>query len=257
MSDKTSIVEGETKADTAAINLLLGKPWDKTAIKLDQDGIKLDLTKLDLRIQANHMQCLMHAQAHGDTSLSRRLLMDIIDEKTGYRRKGLIVHMRLFTPMELKGDIINLSGVVTAEWLSAIAKLAVEGESLDLPGIGEKRPWLLELALRHPFTSLSAASEMVAYKPIYKDTIVGRISAAQKSFRDSVANTLIAAGEPPKPIDPSKPFYDGIHLDKMDAAFDKIEATLAEIESWSDSTKVVRDARKKAAEAEAELAASQ
>jgi hypothetical protein len=247
---ETKIVEGEAPAK----QLVLAKPWDKAAIKLDQDGIKTDLGKLDFRIQMNHMQCLMHAMLHGDTSLERRLLLDIIDEKTGYRRKGLIAHMRLFTPMELKGDIINLSGLVTAEWQAQLTKLS---PGIVLPAIGEKRPFLLELALNHPFTSLDVAREQVAWKPFYKDTVVSRIEAANKNYRAAIANTVIVAGEKPKPLDPSKPFYDGIHLDKMDAAFDKIEAILGEIESWKDSTKVVRDAHAKAAEAEAELAAAQ
>lgn len=247
----TKVTEGEPVAVMTDVRQLL-KPWDKAAIKTDQDGIKLDLTKLDGRIQANHMQCLLHAMVHGDTSLERRLLVDIIDEKTGYRRKGLIAHMRLFTPMELKGDIINLSGLVTASWMAQIVKLAPEG--FAPPAIGEKRPFLLELALEHPFTSLDVAREMVAWKPFYKDTVVSRIESAQKAYRTAVANTLTVQGEAPKPIDPSKPFYDGIHLDKMDGAFDKIEAILAEVESWKDSTKIVRDARIKAAEAERELA---
>lgn len=245
MSD-TKVVEGEP-----IVNAVLGKPWDKAAIKTDQDGIKLDLTKLDVRIQTNHMQCLMHAMLHGDTSLERRLLIDIIDEKSGYRRKGLIAHMRLFTPMELKGDIINLSGVVTEDWKAHLVKLAPD---IVTPAVGEKRPFLLELALVNPFTSLAAAAEMTAYKPFYKDTVVGRIESAQKAYRAAVANTVIVQGQPPKPLDPSKPFYDGIHLDKMDGAFDKIEAILADVESWKDSTKVVRDAHAKAAEAERELA---
>lgn len=244
-----TVVEGEPVIDVKSV---LGKPWDKAHIKTDQDGIKIDLTKLDIRIQNNHMQCLMHAMAHGDTSLERRLLMDIIDEKTGYRRKGLIAHMRLFGPMELKGDTINLSGTVTASWVAQIVELAPEG--FQPPAIGEKRPWLLELALAHPFTSLAAAAEMTPYKPFYKDTVISRIEAAQKAYRSAVTNTLVVDGQPPKPIDPSKPFYDGIHLDKMDAAFDKIEAILGEVESWKDSTKVVRDAHAKAAEAERELA---
>lgn len=255
----TKITEGETPAVVQTISPL-PKTWDKAAIKTDQDGIKLDLTKLDTRIQLNHMQCLMHAMEHGDTSLERRLLIDIIDEKSGYRRKGLIAHMRLFTPMELKGDIINLSGLVTAEWQAQIVKLigpeAPGEESIKLPAIGEKRPFLLELALAHPFTSLTVANEQVAWKPFYKDTVVGRIEGAQRAYRAAVANTVIVAGQPPKPLDPSKPFYDGIHLDKMDEAFDKVEAILAEIESWKDSTKVVRDAHLKAKEAEAELEAA-
>lgn len=242
-----------TEGEPVAVKSVLGKPWDKAAIKTDQDGIKLDLGKLDVRIQANHIQCLMHAMLHGDTSLERRLLIDIVDEKSGYRRKGLIAHMRLFTPMELKGDIINLSGVVTEDWLAQIKKIEPE---IVVPSVGEKRPFLLELALTHPFTSLEAAAERVAWKPFYKDTVVGRIGSAQKAYREAVANTLIVASQPPKPIDPSKPFYDGIHLDKMDEAFDKIEGIMSDIESWSDKTKVVRDAHAAAAKAQAELEAA-
>lgn len=240
-----------TEGEVVAHKLKLDKPWDKAAIKADQDGIKLDLGKLDLRIQANHMQCLMHAMVHGDTSLERRLLIDIIEEKSGYRRKGLIAHMRLFTPMELKGDVINLSGTVTADWQLQIAKLA---EGIELPAVGEKRPFLLELALAHPFTSLEQAREQVAWRPFYKDSIVSRIDKANRDYRAAVSNTLIVAGQPPKPIDPSKPFYDGIHLDKMDNSFDKLEAILNEMDAWKDSTKVVREAHAKAAEAERELA---
>lgn len=250
----TQVIEGETNVQTAAINMVLGKPWDKAAIKTDQDGIKLDLSKLDVRIQNNHMQCLMHASLHGDTSLERRLLIDIIDEKSGYRRKGLIAHMRLFTPMELSGEVINLSGVVTTSWVAQIIKLAPEG--FQPPALGEKRPFLLELALQHPFTSLDVAREMVPYKPVFKDTILSRIEAAQRAYKAAIANTVIVAGEPPKPIDPSKAFYDGIHLDKMDAAFDNIEAIMADVESWKDETKVVREAREQAKKAEAVAAGS-
>lgn len=247
----TQVTEGEIANHPVVVNL--GKPWEKAKIKADQDGIKVDLNKLDLRIQNNHMQCLLHAELHGDTSLERRLLVDIIDDKTGYRRKGLIAHMRLFTPMELNKDVINLSGVVTEAWQQEITKLS---EGIALPAVGEKRPFLLELALLHPFTSLDAAREMVPFKPIFKDTILSRIEAAQRAYKAAVANTLVVAGEPPKPVNPSKPFYDGIHLDKMDAAFDKIEAIMAEVESWKDETKVVREAREQAKKAEAVAAGS-
>ena len=250
MSDKSVVVtEGEIRL--VKTTDILDKPWGRDAIKLDQDGIFADLGKLDRRIHINQVQCMMQAHKHGDTSLERRLIMDIVGEKTGYRRKGMIVHFRLFSPMELKADIINLSGVVTEAWQQTIHRLAPD---MELPAVGEKRPWLLELAAANPFTSLVEATEVVLYKPVYKDTILGRIANAQKAFKEAVANTLVVNGQPPRPIDPKKAFYDGVHLDRMDQAFDKIEAILTKVESWKDSTKVVREAHAKAAEAERELA---
>lgn len=230
------ITEGEKVVEAKLANDGLPVLLEKAAIKKDQDTIRTSLVKLDVRIHNNAVQCLMHAELHGDTSLMRRLLIDIIDEKTGYRRKGLIAWMRKFSPMELKGDVINLSGID--------------------PATGEKRLFLVSEAQASHFAGMEEAREMIAEKPFYKDSAVSRIEAAQRAYRAAVENTVIIAGQKPYPKDPKKPFYDGIHLDKMDAAFDKIEAILGEIESWKDTTKLAREAALKLKQAEMELAAA-
>jgi hypothetical protein len=75
---------------------------EKGAIKSDQDGIRVSLKDLDKRIHMNAVQCLLHAEKHGDTSLMRRLLVDIIDAKSGYRRQGIIAWMKEFSPTEYR-----------------------------------------------------------------------------------------------------------------------------------------------------------
>lgn len=205
---------------------------EKSVIKKDQDGIRTSLIKLDARIHANAVQCLLHAEKHGDTSLMRRLLVDIVDSKSGYRRQGLIAWMREFSPMELKGDNITLSGVVN----------------------GERRPFRVEEANKTPFTSLASAREMVQSRPIFKDNLTSKVERAIKEYRAAIENTLITPGQPPAPKDPSKPFYDGINMDKMDLFFDKLDGDLNEVLSWQDGTKDVRVARDALRKAEIEAA---
>lgn len=207
---------------------------EKSVIKADQDGIRSSIIKIDAAIHANAVQCLMHAEKHGDTSLMRRLLVDIIDAKSGYRRQGVIAWMREFSPMELVGDIIKLTGTIN----------------------GERRPWQIAKANETHFTSLASAREMVPMKPVFKDNLTSKVERASKEYRAAIENTLIVAGQPPKPKDAKKPFYDGIHLDKMDEAFDKIEAILAEVQSWNDSTKDARGAAEMLKKAELEVAES-
>jgi len=182
-------------------------------IRKTQDAIRKSLVGLDQAIHDNAVQCMLHAQEHGDTSLMRRLLVEIIDAKTGYRRQGLIVWMRTFTPMELTKDNINLSGVDAQ---------------------GEKRAWRIEEAHETPFWSLNAADEVV--KPMFQDTWLGKINAATKEFRAAAQNTLNG-----KPIDPTKPFYDGVGTDKIMSFFDEVEKLKANIPA--DSTKDVRKAQ--------------
>lgn len=201
--------------------------WDKVEIKKDQDGIRKSLVKLDLSIHTNAVQCMMHAEKHGDTSLMRRLLIDIIDAPSGYRRQGVIVWMRKYSPMELKGDTINLSGL--------------------LPD-GSKRPWRIEEANANHFTTLADAQERVG-RPIYRDALTSKVEAAVREFRKAVSNTLDG-----KPIDKSKPFYDGIHVDKMVEFFDTIENKVVELTAWKDSTRDARMAETTLKKAEAELA---
>ena len=196
----------------------------KEAIKTSQDAIKKSLTKLDMAIHNNAVQCLMHAEKHGDTSLMRRLLIDIVDTKTGYRRQGIIGWMRLYSPMELKGDVINLSGT--------------------LPD-GTRRPFKVEEADKTPFWHNKKLDEKLA-TPVYQDTILSPINKAIKSFREAVNNT-----QDGKPIDASKPFYDGIHLDKVTAFFDGLETNVVDLARFKDQTKDVREAQRVLREANA------
>lgn len=234
-----NITEGEpttAAAHKAVVNAsaVEGLPILQTplVIKKDQDGIRVSLVKLDASIHANAVQCLLHAEKHGDTSLMRRLLVDIIDAKSGYRRQGVIAWMREFSPMELKGDVITLSGMIN----------------------GEKRPFRCEDANKTPFTQLASAREMVPLRPIFKDNLTSKVDRATREFKAAVENTLLTPGQEPKPKEAGKPFYNGIHLDKMEDGFAKIEGILAEMNSWNDSTKEVFVAREGLKKAELELA---
>lgn len=200
----------------------------KEVIKKDQDGIRVNLVQLDGQIHANAVQCLLHAEKHGDTSLMRRLLVDIIDAKSGYRRQGIIAWMREFSPMELSGDVIKLSGTLN----------------------GEPRPFRCEQANLTPFTELSSAKEFVVERPVFRDNLTSQVDRAVKAYRNAVENTVISPGQAPKPKDPKKPFFNGLHLDKMEDAFAKIEGIMTELSALPDATKDVYDARQALAKAE-------
>ena len=200
----------------------------KETIKSQQNDIRKSLLKIDAEIHSNAVQCMLHCERTGDTSLFRRLVVEIIDAKTGYRRQGLLAWMKEFSPMRLTKDNINLSGM----W----------GEI--------RQPFRVEEAARTPFWTMEKAKEMVQFQPIFKDNLTSRIEKAVKDYRAAIQNTLIVPGQPPQPKDPTKPFYDGIHLDKMEKGFDAIEKIAAELLSFSDSTGDVHKARQalKAAE---------
>ncbi len=187
----TKLVVENTAAAVALVLL------DKDTIKRNQDGIRTSLLSLDRQIHDNAVQCMLHAEKHGDTSLMVRLLVNTIDKKTGYRRAGLINWMRKFSPMELSGDTINLSGT---------------------DGQGNKRPFLVDKANATPFWSDSDNNEMVA-RPVFKDTLMSKIDKAYSEFTSAMENTVNG-----KPVDPSKPFYDGIHGDKMADFFNAVKA---------------------------------
>lgn len=195
----------------------------KEIIKGDQDvNIRMPLVALDTAIHANLIQTYLHAQKHGDTSLTRRLLVDIVDAKSGYRRQGIIAHMRRFTPMELHGDIIKLTGTIN----------------------GTPIPWDILGASRQSFRDIPEFAEQIVLKPTFKGGFVGQIERALKAYKASVENTLVKDGKVVGPIDPKKPFYSGIHLDKMDAVFDEIKSAASKFETFNDDTAEVMAARK-------------
>jgi hypothetical protein len=228
----TAQVEGELAVVQSTAVEGLPSLLEKSVIKKDQDGIRVSLIKLDARIHANAVQCLLHADKHGDTSLMRRLLVDIVDAKSGYRRQGLIAWMRAFSPMELKGDNITLSGTID----------------------GERRPFKIEEANTTPFTSLASAREMLAVRPVFRDNLTSKVERAIREYRAAIENTLLEPGQPPRPKDIKKPFYDGIHLDKMEEFFDGLDKSLGEVMAWNDSTKDVYQARDQLAKAQLEVA---
>jgi len=190
---------------------------DKATIKADQDGIRLDLKSLDARIHINAVQCLLHAEKHGDTSLMRRLLIDIVDDKSGYRRQGLIGWMKAFSPMRLEKDVIKLNGIKE----------------------GIRQAFECEKAYNSPFTTMTSLNEKIAFKPIFRDGMTSKIERVVKEYKDAVANTVIVPGKGSQPKTIGKPFYNGVHMDKIEASFDKINGILAEITAFSDSSKDV------------------
>lgn len=215
---------------------------DKQAIKDDQDGIKTVLGGLDLRVHANAIQCMIHAEIHGDTSLMRRLLVDTITEVTGYRRQGLINWMKKFSPMELKGkDNLDLSGVVTDDFMKSLAK---QFPDLKLPDLkeGDKRPWLIEQANKTPFWTDKDNAERVA-KPVYRDAILGKFDLGIREFEAAFNNTTTAQGKA-APIDATKPYYDGVQVDKALEFFQSMKNNVTNFRTAvKDDTREVRNAQ--------------
>ena len=57
--------------------------------------------KLDKLVHETAVQCLLHAEAHGDIRLMGSLLEQLAK---GYRRKGLTVWMEMYSPIRVNGD---------------------------------------------------------------------------------------------------------------------------------------------------------
>lgn len=182
-------------------------------IKSDQDVIRRNVTSLDAQVHANAVQCMLHAEKHGDTSLMRRLLIEVVDAKTGYRRAGLINWMRRWSPMELSGDTINLSG-------------------LDAAGV--KRLFNVEEANAKPFWTDSRNAERVA-KPVYQDTLLNGVDRSVKAIIEAIENTVDG-----KAVDPSKPYFDGLNAPKVVDFAKKVRDMAAELPQ--DPTSAVRKA---------------
>lgn len=222
-------IKSETAAQ-AIVAFTLPELWDKEAIKGQQDSIRGSIVALDVMIHQNAVQCLMHAEKHGDTSLMRRLLVDILDDKTGYRRQGLIAWMRAYSPMELKSDgTINLSGLAN----------------------GIKRPFDVLTAAKTPFYLAKKFAE-VALKPVYQQTLLSAMNTAIKKYRDAKANT----NEDGTPIDADKPFLDLQHAKEVGEFIDDVSGKVVAISSLTDNRKAQREARTTLAQAKADLDAS-
>jgi hypothetical protein len=214
----------------------------KDAIKSDQDGIKTTLQGLDKRIHENAVQCLIHAEIHGDTSLMRRLLVDSIGELTGYRRQGLINWMRKFSPMELTKDNINLSGVIDEASIKALVKKFPDDLNEAMFTVGGKRPFLVKQANETPFWTDSDNAERVA-KPVYRDNLTNKLDQAISEFEKALQNTLVT-GTKVSPIDATKPYYDGVQLDKATEFFQSLKLNVTAFkQSYKDSTREVRVAQ--------------
>jgi hypothetical protein len=202
----------------------------KDAVKSQQDRIRSTLLNLDQDIHENAVQCVLHASheyGHGDTSLMTRLLTDIIDAKTGYRRAGLINWMRKFTPMELSGKTINLSGVDEK---------------------GNRRPWRIEEAASTPFWTDRDNAEKVG-RPVYQDTLMSGVDRSITQLLAAIENTIDG-----KPIDPSKPYFDGLNAPKLVDFATKVKELRGNLPE--DPTLAVRKATRTRDEAQAVIDAA-
>lgn len=218
-------------SDITAEVTTLPKLLDRVAIKSDQDGIRVTLVGLDARIHANAVQCMMQAEKHGDTSLFVRLVTDIVDAKSGYRRQGILAWMKEFSPMRLDGQVIKLTGMKD----------------------GARQPFRCDLAHKTPFTELASAREMVPLRPVFRDGLVQKMDRAIKEYRAAIENTLIVPGEEPKPKALGKPFYNGNQADKVEAIIDDINAKLQELSAWQDKSKDIFTAKQAIAQATLEM----
>lgn len=191
-------------------------------IKLDQDGIKKDMGTLDARIHANAVQCLAHAAKHGDTSLMTRLLTDTISADSGYRRQGLIQAIRRHSPMELKGNNIDLSGFIMsdAQRKLMIAEFPDVDEKLFV--VGERRPFLVEQFRVANWKTNAGSKEQT--KPLFQATLMSGFDSLVKKFTVAAENT--ANGEP---IDPSKPFFDGKNMDAVQTFLETVKSAKANL----------------------------
>lgn len=187
-------------------------------IKDGQDSMKPLFGSLDQLVHDNAVQCLIHAELYKDTSLLRRLLVDTLPLKGGFRRAGLINWIRYNSPCELTSDKnVNLSGVDER---------------------GNRRAFNIERAQAIPFWADTKNDEMVA-KPVFRANFVSKMQAALREIDNAIANTKDG-----KPIDASKPFYDGVQADKVSGFAEQMKAQLgAFTASYADDTRDRHEAK--------------
>lgn len=196
-------------------------------IKHEQDDMRKGQLSMDRRVHNNAIQCMLHAQKHGDISLMRRLLVDTLGN-SGFRAQGLINWMRLYTPMELKGKDMNLSGT---------------------DGKGHRRQWRILEADANPFWTDPRNDEKVA-KPVFQDTLLSPFQRGIKGILEAVENTVNG-----QPVNPKKPYFDGIYSDKLVDFAEKAKALIAEVPA--DDTVIVRRARAERARLDAVIEAGE
>lgn len=236
MSDlKSETAKVATQAAPAAVLVLL----DKDVIKRAQDGIRRSLLKLDVEVHDNAVQCLMHAEKHGDTSLMTRLLVDVL-ANSGYRAQGLTNWMFKHSPMVLKAKVITLQG--TFEDIAQLTAAKKNFPDLDHTGwgVGSKRPFLVEQANKTPFWADAANRETVG-RPIYQSTLLAPVDKMAKDMQAAIENTKDG-----QPIDTSKAFYSGIHSDKVLDFVKKVAEMRAQLPA--DQTREIQIARKRMAD---------
>ena len=76
-------------------------------------------------------------------------------------------------------------------------------------------------------TSLASAREQLAFKPVFKDSLTSKMERAIQGISGGRReHSHGAPANSPSPRTPKKPFYNGIHLDKMESFFDTVEGQL-------------------------------
>lgn len=202
--------------------------------KAGQDALKANLQTVDQQVHKWGVQALFHASVHGDTSLMRRLLIDVIDETGGYRRQAIINWMRKHSPMELVGKDIKLTGMITSDaQRDAMLKMFAD-EDPALFVVGERRPFLVDAADANMAVKDPGNKEMV--KPVFQATLLSPIFAVKKKINAAMENTVDG-----KPVDASKYYFDGKNGDAIVAAMDEIQAILDKLPA--DVTKELREAQ--------------
>lgn len=234
------VVEALVVDQAPVVKLVIPELLPREEIKKGQESIRRRLTNLDTDIRANALQCLIHASVHRDTSLMRRLVVDVLDAvdgKNGYRVKGLIAWIRAFSPIELKGKDMNLSGRLTAGGKAALIEKFPGVELEHSMVVGEERPFLIEQAMMTPLWDVSR--EVALVKPVFRDTLMSGINSAMKNFRNAMDNT----DENGKPIDPDKPYFNGVQSEKVVDFFAQVERLQSQLPK--DDSKIVFDAEEK------------
>jgi hypothetical protein len=119
--------------------------------------VKATSAKLDNLVHATAVQCLCHAEAHGDVRLMGSLLEQI---GKGYRRKGLIVWVEMFSPVRVNGD-------------GKIGLLKPEAKNYT--------PFKTDEAEAKPFWTLAEAEEQTK-KPLTLEALKGMVAALEKKI---------------------------------------------------------------------------
>ena len=145
------------------------------AVQINQQikTLAKDMSSIDVRVHALAVQCIMHAQEHGDVTLMQRLYQSLpnpgnkakgVKGTGGYLVQGLTTWLRMYTPIRASAP----------DW-----KLKDKRTDAD---------WKIQEAIEHPFWTLAEVSDAANKAAKWTEaTLIQRIKSLMTQLEDRVS----------------------------------------------------------------------